>query len=288
MLEVLGVKNVNKLVPGDTDQQKPVDPVSENMNVLNGKPVKAFLGQDHESHLAVHMSAMQDPQIQQVMGQNPQAQTLMAAMNAHIAEHLAFAYRQKIEEAAGVPYPAPDQPMDEATEVEVSRLAAAAAKQVLAQSQAKQAQEQAQQAAQDPIVQMQQQELQIKQGELQIKQQKMAIDAAAQKDKLDLEEKRIESQKEIAGLQVGAKAAADKLVADMKAQALQLEEKKFSVESASKADKLDIERERVEAQKEIAGLQVGARIATDKAGLSAKLNQTAPQTTNLQSPKETK
>jgi hypothetical protein len=288
MLEVLGVKNVNKLVPGDTDEQKPVDPVSENMNVLNGKPVKAFISQDHESHITVHTSALQDPQIAQIMGQNPQAQTLMAAMNAHIAEHLAFAYRQKIEEAAGVPYPAPDQPMDEATEVEVSRLAAAAAKQVLAQSQAKQAQEQAQQAAQDPIVQMQQQELQIKQGELQIKQQKMAIDAAAQKDKLDLEEKRIESQKEIAGLQVGAKAAADKLVAEMKAQALQLEEKKFSVESASKADKLDIERERVEAQKEIAGLQVGARIATDKAGLSVKLNQKAPQTTNLQSPKETK
>lgn len=286
MLEVLGVKNVNKLVPGDTDEQKPVDPVSENMNVLNGKPVKAFLGQDHESHLAVHMSAMQDPQIQQVMGQNPQAQALMAAMNAHIAEHLAFAYRQKIEEAAGVPYPAPDQPMDAATEVEVSRLAAAAAKQVLAQSQAKQAQEQAQQAAQDPIVQMQQQELQIKQGELQIKQQKMAIDAAAQKDKLDLEEKRIESQKEIAGLQVGAKAAADKLNTQLKTQELQLEEKKFSVESASKADKLDIDRERVEAQKEIAGLQVGARIATDKAGLSAKLQEKAPQTANRTSPKE--
>ena len=308
MLEVLGVKNVNKLVPGGSDELKPIDPVSENMNVLNGKPVQAFITQDHESHITVHTSAMQDPQIAQIMGQNPNAQGIIAAMNAHILEHLAFAYRQKIEEAAGVPYPAPDQPMDEDTEASVSRLAAAAAKQVLAQGQAEQAKQAAQQAAQDPIVQMQQQELQIKQKANDLKEKQMAIDAAAKNDQLELEKERIAAQERIAGLQVGAKAAAEKQSLQIKAQGLQLQQKQMAVGASSAADKLDIERERIAAQERIAGLQVGAKVATDKAGLSAKqqieglrmgiqvateaakqdLQEKTQQTANRTSPKETK
>jgi hypothetical protein len=211
MLEVLGIKNANKLVPlKDGDDMKPRDPVSENMDIINGKPVKAFIYQDHEAHIAVHTSAMQDPKIMQLMGQNPNAQSMQAAMQAHIAEHLAFEYRKQVEMQAGVPLPPPNAEMDEDTEVAISRLAAAAAQQLLQKNQAEAQQQQNQQMAQDPIIQMQQQELQIKQQELQLKAQKMAIDAAEKNDRLELEMARIESQEEIAGLQIGAKLATSK------------------------------------------------------------------------------
>ena len=208
MLEVLGIKNASKLVPlKDGDDMKPADPVSENMAVINGKPVKAFIYQDHEAHITVHMAAMQDPQVQQLMGQNPMAQAMMAAMNAHISEHLAFEYRKRIEEAAGVPYPPPDAEMDEDTELQISRLAAAAAKQVLQQSQQKAAQQQAQQQAQDPIIQMQQQEMALEERKVALKEKEFMVDAAAQADKLAVERERIAAQTQIAGLQVGAKVA---------------------------------------------------------------------------------
>ena len=209
MLEVLGIKNAQKLVPMEDDQE-PRDPVSENMDVLRGKPVKAFIYQDHESHITVHMSAMQDPKLMALVAQSPMAKQMGAALAAHIQDHLAFEYRKQIEEAAGVPYPAPDAKMDEDTEVEISRLAAAAAQQVLQGNKAKVAQQKAQQAAQDPIVQMQQQELQIKQQEAQTKQQKVALDAAEKVDRLDLEKERIASQERIAGMNTGAKIAMDK------------------------------------------------------------------------------
>jgi hypothetical protein len=223
MLEVLGIKNASKLVPMD-DDQKPKDPVSENMNVINGKPVKAFIYQDHEAHIAVHMAAAQDPLIQQMVGQSPNAQAVMAAMAAHLSEHLAFAYRKKIEDAAGVPYPAPDAEMSESTELDISRLAAAAAQKVLQQNQQQQAQQKAQQQAQDPIVQMQQQELQLKQQEFQLKEKKMLVDAAEAKDKMDIERERIAAQERIAGLQVGAKVSTDKakLSAQQQAEGLRI------------------------------------------------------------------
>lgn len=209
MLEVLGVKNAAKLVPME-DDFKPRDPVSENMDMINGKPVKAFIYQDHQAHITVHMAAAQDPKIAQLIGQSPNARTIQGALAAHIQEHLAFEYRKQIEEAAGVPYPAPNSEMSEDTEVQISRLAAAAAQQVLQKNQAAVAQEQAQQAAQDPIVQMQQQELQLKAQETEIKKQKLLIDAAAKKDQLEVERERIAAQKEIAGAQIGAKVGAEK------------------------------------------------------------------------------
>jgi hypothetical protein len=211
MLEVLGIKNAEKLVPlKDGDDMKPRDPISENMDVINGKPVKAFIYQDHEAHIQVHMNAMQDPKVAQLMGQNPNAQAMMAAMQAHIAEHLAFAYRKQIEEQLGAPLPAPNEEMDESTELAISRLAADASQQLLQKNQAEAQQQQNQQLAQDPIVQMQMQELEIKKGELELKKQKLQVDAAEKNDRIELEEKRIEAQKEIAGLQVGAKIATDK------------------------------------------------------------------------------
>jgi hypothetical protein len=211
MLEVLGIKNAQKLVPlKDDDSMKPRDPVSENMDLLNGKPVKAFIYQDHEAHIAVHISAMQDPKMAQLVGQSPNAQAIMAAAAAHIQEHLAFEYRRQIEQQAGVPMPPPGAEMDEQTEIAVSRLAAQAATQLVQKNQAEAAQQQAQQVAQDPLVQMQQAELQLKAKELELKEKKFMVEAAEKNDRLDIEKERIAAQKEIAGLQVGAKVATDK------------------------------------------------------------------------------
>jgi hypothetical protein len=211
MLDVLGIKNADKLVPLDEDQ-KPVDPVSENMNVLKGKPLKAFQYQDHQAHIQVHMSAMQDPIIAQLVGQNPRAPQIMAAMQAHIAEHVGFGYRQKIEQQLGMPLPPEGEQLPPQIELALSGMMAQAAQQVLQQNQAQAAQQQAQQQQQDPVVQMQQQELQIKQGELALKEKdlalkekKLQVDAAAKADELELKEKQ---------LQVDAAYKADKLEAD--------------------------------------------------------------------------
>lgn len=217
MLEVLGIKNAQKLVPlKDDEDRKPRDPVSENMDVINGKPVKAFIYQDHEAHLVTHMSFMNDPKIQQALGQNPNAQAMAGAMMAHVGEHIAFQYRKQIEDQAGVPLPPPDSDMSEDVELQISRLIAIAAQQLLQKDQAEMAKQQAQQTAQDPIVQMQMQELQIKQGELELKKAKLAMDAAEKEDRIELEQQRIVAQKEIAGLQVGAKIATAKTTLDAK------------------------------------------------------------------------
>jgi hypothetical protein len=206
MLEILGIKNAQKLVPVDEDRV-PQDPISENMNVINLKPVKAFLYQDHEAHIRVHMSAMQDPLIQQLAGQNPQAPMIQQAMQAHIMEHVAFAYRQKIEQALGADLPKPDEKMEPAVEVQLSRLVAQAAPIVLQQSQSEVAQQQAQaaaqQAAQDPVLQMQQQELALKK-------EKQDTDARIAEEKLKLERERLESEMMLKGLQASAKTMIDR------------------------------------------------------------------------------
>jgi len=215
MLEVLGIKNIGKLVPSAEDH-KPKDPVSENMAILNMKPVKAFIYQDHEAHIQVHMAAMRDPKIMQMVGQNPQAQAMMAAAMAHINEHVAFEYRKQIEQQMGLPLPAMDEEMQPEMELEVSRMMAMAAQKLLQKDTAEAQQQQAQQAAQDPVVQMQQQELAIKQKEVDLKEKKIAIDAAAKADQLEVEKDRIEAQKEIAGMQIGAKSAKDRMELESK------------------------------------------------------------------------
>jgi len=209
MLEVLGIKNIGKLVPSAEDF-KPKDPVQENMNVLNGKPVKAFIYQDHEAHIQVHQAAMQDPKIMQIIGQNPKAQMIQAAALAHINEHVAFQYRKEIEKQLGIPLPEMDKELPKDMEVEISRMMALAAQKLLTKDQAEAAQKQAQQAAQDPIVQMQQQELQLKAKEVEIKEKKLAMDAAAEADRIELEKSKIESQERIAGVQAGARVASEK------------------------------------------------------------------------------
>ena len=185
MIEVLGVKNADKLVPTE-DDAKPTDPVSENMDALVGKPMKAFIYQDHEAHIATHQAFMQDPQIMQMIGQNPQAKPIMAALQAHIAEHLGFNYRKQMEEKLGAPLPPPGEELPEQVEVNLARLVADAGKQLTQQHQQQAAQQQAQQKAQDPVVQMQQAELQIKQQEVQRKAAKDQLDAQMKQAELEL------------------------------------------------------------------------------------------------------
>ncbi len=208
MLEVLGIKHASKLVPLEEDQ-KPKDPVSENQDVLRGKPLKAFAYQDHEAHIKVHQMAMQDPIVQQLIGQNPMAQVIQSAMQAHIAEHVGYAYRNKIELALGVALPSSDDELPDELEKEISRLMAEAAPQVLAESQAMAAQQQAQQNAQDPVLQMQMQELQLKAQELQLKAQKMQIDGAAKMDELAMKKQELEANAQLEMIKLGQKQQLD-------------------------------------------------------------------------------
>ena len=226
MIDVLGVKNADKLVPIREDME-PVDPVSENMSALVGKPMKAFIYQDHDAHIGAHMSFLKDPQVAQMIGQNPQAQQIGTSLQAHIAEHLGFRYRKQIEEKMGAPLPPPNQPLPEEIEVNLARVVAEAGKQLTQEHEKEAAQQQAQQQAQDPLIQMQQQELQIKTQEVQRKAQKdagdMQIKQEEQKRKLTkdqadvmLEEQRLELER----LEVGidAKKAGVKLRADRKSE----------------------------------------------------------------------
>lgn len=218
MLEVLGIKNVQKIVPLEEDQ-KPTDPVTENMAVMNGKPVKAFLYQDHEAHIRVHTAAATDPKIQKIIGQSPNAGAIQAALAAHIAEHVAFQYRVEIEKMLGVPLPPEGEQLPEDVEVELSRAVAVAAEKLLQKDQAEAQMQQNQALQQDPVIQMQQQELQLKQAELERKIQKDRVDAELRavdiKTRDERERMRIESQEEIAGAQIGAKAAGDSLKAEI-------------------------------------------------------------------------
>jgi hypothetical protein len=230
MIEVLGIKNANKLVPVE-DDQAPTDPVQENQNILTGKPVKAFMEQNHQAHLGVHMAAMQDPKIMQIIGQNPQAQAIQAAAMAHINEHVAFEYRRQIEEAMGMVLPSEENQKHLTTEQadQIAMMAAQASQQLLQKNQQEAAQQAAQQQMQDPVVQMQMQELQLKQQELQLKAQKQQVDAAAKADQLEIEKARIDAQKEIAAMQVAATAAAAK---DKLAKQQELEGTRMGIDAA--------------------------------------------------------
>ena len=196
MLDVLGIKNAQKLVPLE-DDERPKDPVTENMNMLKGKPMKAFISQDHDAHISVHQSFLQDPNIAQTIGQNPMANQMIAAMQAHIAEHLGYHYRQEIEKQMGVTLPSPEEQLPPEVEVQLSQLIAQAGKQLLEENKGEAAQKQAQQLAQDPLVQMQQKDLAIKEQDAATKAQKVQLDAQAKQQSLANEATRIANQKEV-------------------------------------------------------------------------------------------
>ena len=215
MLDVLGIKNAQQLVKLPEDQ-KPEDPITENQNILMMKPVKAFYYQDHQAHITVHMAAMQDPKIMQLVGQNPQAQAMQGAMMAHVNEHVAYEYRKQMEMEMGIELPfhpdddeADDKVMPQELEVRVSQMAAQAAQTLLQRDTNEIRAQQAQQAQQDPLIQLQQQELQLKQAELELKSKKLAVDASGKADQLQIERDRIESQEKIAGMNAQIKVNED-------------------------------------------------------------------------------
>ena len=229
MIEVLGVKNADKLVP-TKDDAKPRDPISENMDALVGKPMKAFIYQDHDAHIATHMSFMKDPQIAQMIGQNPQAQQIMASLQAHIAEHLGFSYRKQIEERLGAPLPAPNEQLPEEVEVQLSRLVADAGKQLTQAHQQQAAQQQAQQTAQDPMFQLQQAELQVKQAEVQRK---------AAKDRMDAQLKQAELERKVADDAMDAELRQQELAIDAKKEGMKMSQQQKQADKNVKMQLLD-------------------------------------------------
>jgi len=247
MLDVLGIRNAQKLIPLQEDQ-KPKDPVTENMDVLIGKPLKAFIYQDQDAHLMSHNSFLQDPMTQQMIAQNPMGQQIVAALQAHIAEHFGFKYRQQIEQQMGAPIPYlkdEDETIPEEYEVQLSRLVAQASTQLLQQNQAQAAQAQAQQQMQDPIIQMQMQELQIKQQEVQRKAQKDQTDAQFKALELALEEEKMKNQVELEGNKLGAKIAKERDELDRKEQ---IEGTKMGIDMANRKDKVDVQKGQIAAQ----------------------------------------
>jgi hypothetical protein len=190
MIQVMGIPNVDKIIPGGAETP-PADPVSENMNCMVGKPVKAFIYQDHKSHIAAHASLLQDPIIAAGIGQNPMAQQIMASLHAHIMEHMAFDYRMQIEAKLGAPLPAPNEAIPEEIEVLLSQVIAEAATQLQQQHMQEAAQQKAQQEAQDPLMQMQREEVEIKKGELKRKEKKDADDKEIELLKLGQQGKKV-------------------------------------------------------------------------------------------------
>jgi len=253
MLEVLGIKNAEKLVKLP-DDQKPRDPVTENMSVLKGEPVKAFLNQDHQAHIAVHMAMMQDPLVMAVIGQNPRAPAIQAALMAHLAEHAGFQYRKQIETQLGMALPPEDEDLPPQIEQALSGMLAQAAQQALQLNQQQAQQQQAQQQAQDPMLMMQQQELQLKQGGLQLEAQKVQQDFAIENAKLELEKQRMV-------LEASAKADANNLRKEESAARMQLEGVKVgaSIRESQSQQKFD---------QESSGVKLGAQIAKDQKELN--------------------
>lgn len=243
MLDVLGLKDASKLVPLP-DDQKPRDPISENMAAFKMEPLKAFIYQDHQAHITVHMAAMQDPKIMQMMGQNPNAQMIMGAMMSHIQEHIGYEYRRQMEEMIGVPIPyseEDDYDLPEEVELQIARLAAPAAQKLLQMSQSQVAQQQAQQAAQDPLVQIQQAELQIKSQDSATKAQKVQIDAQAKAEQLRIEKERIASQERIAMMQNEAKVEKDRTQLSMQNE---IEHTKLGVDIAKAVQQMSNKKEK--------------------------------------------
>ena len=210
MLEILNIRDADKIVPTDEDMQ-PTDPVSENMNIINGKPVKAFIYQDHEAHIQAHKALAEDPTILEVMSRSPNAKKAIAELSAHVQEHLAFQYRMQIEQELGFELPPPGDPLPEDIEFRISRLAGAAAEQLKGRNMQKAQQERALQQAQDPILQMQQRELQLKEAEAQTRAQselgRLQLDAQKAAAKASLDQQRLNQQRDIEQARIGAKIA---------------------------------------------------------------------------------
>jgi hypothetical protein len=231
------------------DDQKPQDPITENMNIISGKPVKAFVYQDQDAHITAHQNFLQDPQTAAIIGQNPLANQMTAAMQAHIAQHFGFKYRLMIEQQLGAPLPYIKEDDQEAIpeeyEIQISRLVAQASTQLLAQNQAQAAQQQAQEQMQDPIVQMQMQELQIKAEEQKRKVAKDQVDAQLKAEQLSIDRQRVEGQLEIDGTRLGVSIEKDRTALDRKSE---FDGTKLGVDMAHKKQQIDAQKGQIAAQ----------------------------------------
>ena len=265
MLDVLGIKNADKLVPLP-DDQKPKDPVTENMAVLRGEPLKAFIYQDHESHIKVHSMMMQDPLVMESIGQNPKAPQMQAALTAHIAEHTGYRYRQQIEQQLGLALPPEDAKMPPEAEMALSSMMAQAAQQVLQQNQANQQQQQAQQQAQDPVLQMQQQELQIKQQELQLKQQELQM-------KTQQAQQQLQQTAQIKQQELQLKMQQAQTQAQQAQTQAQLQERKLLADTTAKSDQMELEQQKAALQMQLEGMKLGNKTEESKRQLSAQQQQ---------------
>jgi len=248
MLDVLGIKNAQKLIPLQEDQ-KPVDPITENMNAVTGKPLKAFIYQDQDAHITSHQNFLQDPTTAAMIGQNPMGQQITASLQAHIAEHFGFKYRLQIEQHLGAPLPYIKEEdkdgISEEYEVQISRLVAQASTQLLQQNQAVAAKQQAEQQMQDPIIQMQMQELQIKAEEQKRKEAKDLADNQFRQQQLDLEREKMMNQNEIEGTRLGAQISKDKDLADRKSE---FDGTKLGVDMAHMKEQIDVQKGQIAAQ----------------------------------------
>jgi hypothetical protein len=271
MLDVLGIKDAAKLVPLEEDA-KPKDPLTENMDALKVKPMKAFMYQDHDAHILAHMNFLNDPVVGQLLAQNPKAKLIATALQAHVAEHLGFKYRLDIEKRVGAPLPKPDAELPEDMELEVSRLIAQASTQLSQNNMAQQAQQKAQQKAQDPIIQMQQQELQIKAQDAQRKAQKDQADLAVKQAQIAVEQERIASQERQAQMNTLAKAATD--------------DAKLEQKQSSDAIKALVEEQKMENKSDDAIAQTLLQSAMSQSEEPTSPQEQTPPTPPTQEPKE--
>jgi hypothetical protein len=255
MLEVLGIRNAQKLIPLQ-DDMKPKDPIAENMDVLNMKPLKAFIYQDQDAHLTTHQAFLQDPQVAAMIGQNPQAQQMMGALQAHIAEHFAFKYRQQIEQQLGAPLPYfkedDDEHIPEDVEVQISRAVAQAAQQLTTKNMAQAQQQEAQQAAQDPIIQMQQQELALKAEEQKRKAARDEADIALRKMEIEGSHQAEMTRIELEAHKFGANMEKDKQTNAANIQRMvnevDIAGHKMGIDAAKSHAQLDVQKGQIAAQ----------------------------------------
>lgn len=244
MIEVLGIRDADNIIPTDKDL-KPTDPVSENMNIINGEPVKAFIYQDHEAHIQTHMSAMEDPKLLKILAMAPDAQVKQAQMMAHISEHVAFSYRQQIEKELGVELPPPDEPLPEDIELRLSKLVAPAAAQLTGKDKREMEAQRIQEQMQDPLIQLQQAELQLKAKQAQDKVQtdmaKIQADLEKSREKTELERDKLSQEAKVEGAKLGVRIAED-------------------------ASREDIEKTRMKSKDMLEGVKVGVDIAKELSG----------------------
>ena len=274
MLEVLGIRETDKVVPLE-DEIPARDPVAENMDMIRSKPVRAYMWQDHESHITAHMSASEDPRILKLLENDPNAQAVQAALMAHVSEHLAFEYRNQIQEHMGIELPPPEEPLPDEVEVNLSRLVSDAAERLLQQRQMEAQQEQAEEMAEDPIIQMRREELEIRKMETQAKiadqQARIALEQRKVTDKSAMEKGKVESAERIAEGNAGMDLVKILLESKAKDGEITAEEARLSAEMGMKISELLLSAEKMMRLEKAEGAKIGSKLVEKFMDLEGEL-----------------